>query len=110
MEPHISYSTDGTTPVLFVTGDIHLGTIPSFAQTLFRTIDDYPTQRIALDLDGVGILDDMGLGIILGAAGRARAHGGELVVIASGSTLMHRFAITGLDRAVKCVSSLHETH
>jgi anti-anti-sigma factor len=76
---------------------------------LFRTIDDHLTQRIALDLDEVGTLDDVGLGIILGAAGRARAHGGEMIiVIASGSTLMQRFAITGLDRAVKCVGSLHE--
>lgn len=85
-----------------------MGTIPYFAQTLFRTIDDHLAQRIALDLDEVGTLDDVGLGIILGAAGRARAHGGELIVIASGSTLMQRFAITGLDRAVKCVGSLHE--
>jgi anti-anti-sigma factor len=85
-----------------------LGTIPYFTQTLFSTIDDHPAQRIGLDLDGVGTLDDVGLGIILGAAGRSRAHGGELIVIASGSTLMQRFAITGLNRAVNCVGSLHK--
>lgn len=85
-----------------------MGTIPHFSQTLFGAIDDHPAQRVALDLDGVGTLDDMGLGIILGAAGRARAHNGELVVIVSGSTLVQRFTITGLNRAVKCVGSLHE--
>jgi anti-anti-sigma regulatory factor len=77
---------------------------------LFRTVDDHPGQVIGLDLDEAGTLDDVGLGIILGAAGRARADGGELVVIASGSALRKRFAITGLDRAVKCVGSLHELH
>lgn len=77
---------------------------------MFKAIDDHLAQHIALDLDDVGTLDDVGLGIILGAAGRARAHGGELIVIASGSMLRNRFAITGLDRAVKCVSSLHEIH
>ena len=75
---------------------------------MFKTIDEHPAQHIALDLDEVGTLDDVGLGIILGAAGRTRAQGGELIVVASGSTLKNRFAITGLDRAVKCVDSLHE--
>jgi len=87
-----------------------LGTIPYFTQTLFKTVDDHPAEHVALDLDGVGALDDAGLGVILGAAGRARTHGGELVVIASGSTLMQRFTFTGLNRAVKCVGSLHEIH
>lgn len=91
-----------------MTGDIDLGTIPYFTQTLFKAVDDHLAQHIVLDLDGVGALDDAGLGIILGAAGRARAHGGELIIIASGSTLMQRFANTGLNRAVKCVDSLHE--
>lgn len=85
-----------------------MGTIPYFTQTLFKAVDDHPAQHIALDLDGVGALDDTGLGIILGAAGRARAHGGELIIIASGSTLMQRFTITGLNRAVTCLGSLHE--
>lgn len=104
----MSLSTIGTTPTLLVVGDIDLGTIPYFAQVIFKTIDDHPGQHVALDLDGVGTLDDVGLGIILGAAGRVRAHGAELIVIASGSPLKKRFAITGLDRAVKCIGSLHE--
>ena len=77
---------------------------------MFKTIDDHPAQHIALDLDDVGTLDDVGMGIILGVAGRARANGGELIVVASGSMLRKRFSITGLDRAVKCVGSLHEIH
>ena len=93
---------------MLVIGDIDLGTIPYFAQIMFKTIDDHPAQHIALDLDDVGTLDDVGMGIILGAAGRARARDGELIVVASGSMLRKRFAITGLDRAVKCVDSLHE--
>ncbi len=94
--------------MLLVIGDIDLGTIPYFAQIMFKTIDDHLAQHIALDLDDVGTIDDVGLGIILGAAGRARAHGGELILIASDSKLRKRFAVTGLDRAVKCVGSLHE--
>ena len=91
-----------------ISGDIDLSTIPHFAQTLFRTTDDHPGQLIALDLDEVGTLDDVGLGIVLGAAGRVRANGGELAVIATGLSLKKRLAITGFDRAVKCVGSLHD--
>lgn len=91
-----------------VVGDIDLSTIPHFTQTLFRTIDGHPAKHVALDLDEVGVLDDVGLGIILGVAGRIRSNGGELMVIAAGSSLRKRLAITGFDRAVKCVGSLHE--
>lgn len=108
IEPHTSLSIIGTTPVLLVVGDIDLGTIPYFTQVMMSTIDEYPGQQVALDLDGVGTLDDVGLGIILGAAGRARSNGGQLIVIASGRSLNKRFAITGFDLAVKCIGSLHE--
>ncbi|MEO5974295.1 MAG: STAS domain-containing protein [Ilumatobacteraceae bacterium] len=94
--------------MLRVVGDIDLGTIPYFAQFMLKTADDHPGEHIALDLDEVGTLDDVGLGVILGVAGRVRALGGELIVIASGTPLQNRFAITGLDRAVKCIGSLHE--
>ncbi len=94
--------------MLFVEGDIDLGTIPYFTQVVLKTIDDHPGRVVAIDLDQVGTLDDVGLGIILGAAGRARSNGGQLMVIASGSSLNKRFAITGFDRAVNCIGSLHE--
>ena len=55
---------------------------------------------VAVDLDAVEALDDTGLGVLLGAAGRARANGGDVVVICTNSSLLTRFAQTGLDRAI----------
>jgi anti-sigma B factor antagonist len=62
---------------------------------------------VFVDLDGVTALDDTGLGMLLGAAGRAREAGGQLVVVCTNERLLHRFALTGLDRAVTVQSSLH---
>jgi anti-sigma B factor antagonist len=61
---------------------------------------------VAVDLDGVDVLDDSGLGALLGAAGRARRTGGDLVVVASDQRLRDRFTLTGLDRAVDVVDQL----
>jgi anti-sigma B factor antagonist len=62
---------------------------------------------VAVDLDGVGVLDDSGLGVILGAAGRAREAGGDLVVVCSDARLVARLQLTGLDRAVDVRANLH---
>ena len=61
---------------------------------------------MAVDLDGVDVLDDTGLGVLLGAAGRARQAGGELVVVVSDERLRARFEATGFDRAVAVVDRL----
>ena len=73
---------------------------------LYRLVGDHPARRVAVDLDGVDVLDDTGLGVLLGAAGRARQAGGELVVVVSDERLRARFAATGFDRAVDVVDRL----
>ena len=61
---------------------------------------------MAVDLDGVDVLDDTGLGVLLGAAGRARQGGGEVVVVVADERLRARFTATGFDRAVDVVDRL----
>ena len=60
---------------------------------------DHAGRTVAVDLDGVDALDDTGLGVLLGAAGRARQAGGDLVVVCASEHLRARFTLTGLDRA-----------
>ena len=96
----------GTVPVLSLSGAVDLSTVPVLRDALVRLVADHAGQLVAVDLDGVDVLDDSGLGLLLGAAGRARGDGGELVVVTADRRLRDRFAVTGLDRAVDVVVRL----
>ena len=90
--------------VLQVSGEIDLATLPTFRDHLTRLIDSNVGATVHVDLDGVSVLDDTGLGMLLGAAGRARRHGGDVRVVCTTPSLLERFALTGLDRAVDITS------
>ena len=99
-------SVVGTVPVLSLSGPVDLSTVPVLRDALERLVGDHAGRTVAVDLDGVDVLDDSGLGALLGAAGRARSGGGDLVVVASDQRLRDRFTLTGLDRAVDVVERL----
>jgi anti-sigma B factor antagonist len=92
--------------VLHVSGEIDLATLPVFRDHLTRLIDTNAGSTVQVDLDGVTVLDDTGLGMLLGAAGRARRHGGDVVVVCTTPSLIERFALTGLDRAMTVADRL----
>ena len=60
-----------------------------------------PAGCLIVDLDGVTVLDDSGLGVLLGAAGSARQGGADLVVVCNNNRLRERFDVTGFSRAVE---------
>jgi anti-sigma B factor antagonist len=98
---HARLDLVASTPVVSVEGVIDLATLPELHSHLLRAVTDHPGTTVVVDLDAVTALDDCGLGIILGAAGRARESGGDLNVVASSERLRQRFRSTGLDRAIE---------
>lgn len=98
----------GAMPVLHVSGEIDLATLPALRDQLTRAVSLHGGRTLAVDLDGLIALDDTGMGMLLGAAGRAREQGGDLVLVCTNDWLRHRFAVTGLDRAVQVLSRLPE--
>jgi anti-sigma B factor antagonist len=86
--------------VLLVSGEIDLATIPGFRDHITRALGEHAGETLFIDLDGVSALDDTGLGMLLGAAGRAREADGDVVLVCSNERLLQRFATTGLDRAI----------
>jgi anti-sigma B factor antagonist len=94
--------------VLSLAGEIDLATIPMLHDALVRAIASSSSARVFIDIDGVYVCDDTGLGVLLGAAGRARQAGGELFVVCSAGPLRERLAHTGFDRAVTVTSSVSE--
>jgi anti-anti-sigma factor len=91
----------GDLPAIQLSGDVDLSTVPVLHDALRRFVDEHRGRTVAVDLDGVDVLDDAGLGVVLGAAGRAREHGGDLVVVCTAPRLTERLQLTGVARAVE---------
>ena len=90
-------------PLLHLSGEVDLATLPLLHDHLHRLVNHNPAQVVYVDLDGLVALDDTGLGMFLGAAGLARSLGGDMVLVCTGERLLSRFALCGLDRAVAVV-------
>jgi len=104
MELTARLTTVGETPVLQLSGEADLATLPRLSDALLRLVS--AGQTCAVDLDGVVVLDDAALGLLLGAAGRARQSNGDLVVVCTSGTLRSRLAQTGFDRAVRVIERI----
>jgi anti-sigma B factor antagonist len=93
-------------PVVTLDGSVDLATVPSLHNALVTAILDHPATTIAVDLQGVDSFDDVALGVLLGAAGRARRGGGDLIIVTTDDAVRQRLSLTGFDRAVTVASSL----
>jgi anti-sigma B factor antagonist len=88
-------------PTLQVTGEVDLASLPQLHDALRRAVGEHRGATVAVDLDAVTVLDDAGLGVLLGGAGRAREQGGDLVIISTSERLRKRFDVSGLSRAIE---------
>lgn len=107
MEMSLRRATVATYEVLMVSGDIELGSLPRFNDALIRLVADAVGQQVVVDIDGTDLIEDAALGLILGAAGRARNAGGELVVVCTESKKCQRLTENGFDRAVTVQQSIN---
>jgi anti-anti-sigma factor len=91
----------GERHVVSLVGELDLASVPNVQTVLARAIGDAPGHTVVVDLDALTVLDDTGMGILLGAAARARQHGGDLVLVCSSPRLRERFELSGLARAIE---------
>ena len=97
----------GDLPTLQVTGELDLASVGRFRDAALRLVASSPSTTVAIDLDGVSVIDDTGLGVLLGAAARAREGGGDVVLICTTERLLRWFELSGLSRAVEVRDRLH---
>ncbi len=97
---------DGIYVIGFV-GELDLSTLPQLSALLNKAMNQ-THQHIALDLDGITVLDDAALGILLGAASRIRINGGQMSVVCSNPKIVDYLQRTQLDRIIPLANSLHD--
>jgi anti-sigma B factor antagonist len=93
--------------VLAVHGEVDLATVPRLRDGLQRELSE-AAGALVVDLDGVSLFDDIGLGVLLGARRTARARGGDLVIVASSARIRALFAETGAELVLPPFRSVAE--
>jgi anti-sigma B factor antagonist len=106
VQVHTSITDVGGATVAVVEGAVDLATIAAFHGALTQVLRQHPGETVVVDLDGVTVLDDAGLGVLLGAAATARDAGGDIEVVCTRTSLRERLARTRVDRAITVRSSI----
>jgi anti-sigma B factor antagonist len=81
-----------------VIGDIDVTTVAGLRERLFELADS--GQPLIVDLNRITFIDSSGLGVLVGAARRADAHGGSLHVVCSRPQPRKLLWTTGVDRRI----------
>lgn len=98
----LRHSSLGDVVVVAVADAVDLASIPALHQALTRAIDG-AGGAVALDLDGALLVDDAALGVIVGAATRARRRGVRFSLVCTNARLRDRLADTRIDQIVDVV-------
>lgn len=97
---------DGWT-VVTASGEVDVAAAPTLRDRLGGLIEA-GSDRLIVDLDNVDFIDSTGLGVLVGAARRARSATGDLRVVCTNSRLLRIFEITGLDEVFSISNSVDE--
>ena len=93
--------------VIGLTGELDMSTLPTLSDLLNKAINQNHVH-LALDLDGITVLDDAALGILLGAASRIRINGGHMYVVCSNPKISEYLKRTQLDLIIPLATSVHD--
>lgn len=88
---------DGT-PVLSLLGEADLATLPVLLERVNRFVDQHAGRRVLLDLDGLGSMAPITVGVIISARLTLRGTGGDLDLVCTQPGVMALFTRSGLDK------------
>ena len=101
----LSSHSAGDRTVVVVTGELDMRTAPRLRQQLTDLVEAGEIELV-VDLEGVGMLDSTGLGVLCGALNRVRLRGGSLHIVCSNPKIIEVFETTGLTRVFPLHDSL----
>ncbi|HYY44994.1 MAG TPA: anti-sigma factor antagonist [Actinomycetota bacterium] len=97
----------GSHAVVDVTGEIDVYTAPKLREKLIELVSE-GTYDVVVNLEGVDFLDSTGLGVLVGALKRVKAHDGNLSLVCTQDKILKIFKITGLTKVFPIHDSVEE--
>jgi anti-sigma B factor antagonist len=94
-------------PVVTAPGEIDVTNAAALRAALLEAATRGRGAMVA-DMSGTHFCDSAGLNVLVRAHKRARAEGGELLLVVPATTVLRIFAITGIDRIIPNFSSLED--
>jgi len=107
MELGIDVSKVDSHVVVTVAGEIDVYTAPKLREKLIELVSE-GTYDVVVDLEKVDFLDSTGLGVLVGALKRVKAHDGSLALVCTQDKILKIFKITGLTKVFPIHSSVDE--
>ena len=93
--------------VVDVKGEIDVYTAPKLREKLIELVSE-GKYNVVVNLEGVDFLDSTGLGVLVGALKRVKAHDGSLSLVCTQDKILKIFKITGLTKVFPIHPSVEE--
>src|ERR671922_1634767 len=93
--------------VVDVKGEIDVYTAPKLRENLIELVSE-GSYDVVVNLEGVDFLDSTGLGVLVGALKRVKAHDGSLALVCTQDKILKIFKLPGLTKVFPIHSSVEE--
>lgn len=93
--------------VVDVKGEIDVYTAPKLREKLIELVSE-GSYDVIVNLEGVDFLDSTGLGVLVGALKRVKAHDGSLSLVCTQDKILKIFKITGLTKVFPIHASVDD--
>jgi anti-sigma B factor antagonist len=93
--------------VVDVKGEIDVYTAPKLRENLIELVSE-GSYNVVVNLEDVDFLDSTGLGVLVGALKRVKAHDGTLSLVCTQDKILKIFKITGLTKVFDIHDSVDE--
>ncbi len=107
MELGLDVRKIGSHSVVDVKGEIDVYTAPKLREKLIELVSE-GSYDVVVNLEGVDFLDSTGLGVLVGALKRVKAHEGGLSLVCTQDKILKIFKITGLTKVFPIHDSVED--
>jgi anti-anti-sigma factor len=92
-------------PLMEISGDIDLSTLPHLQRALESTLTKTNASRLVIDLRRVSFIDSSGVGALIGAKKRLMTRHGELYIICGDDHVRRKLGLMRLGNIMRLLST-----